>query len=421
MKKLLTALMLFGVALSASSTQVPTVVLDNCVLKQNPQNRMVEVTYELTGDTPVYVTLDITTNGVPIPMPEAVWGDITTKQFLKAVEPDDLAPKKIYWLAKQDWPNNLTTNARAKVTAWFTNDPPVSLMSYLVVDLSGGPSAGIYPVRYASMLPESGNTHKTTELWMRHIPAGTFMMGSPVGEYGFNTDPAKAAETQHQVTLTQDFYIGVFEVTQQQYELVMGVNPASNKGGLAQPVENVAYDTIRGSQSWPASDDVGLNSFMGRLRARTSLKFDLPTEAQWEYACRAGTTGALNNGQELTHLISCIHLNEVACYRRGGANNAHTVVGSYLPNAWGLYDMHGSVWEWCLDWFIKDLGDGSVTDPKGSETPFENRRMYRGGCYNNDAAQCRSAGERLGYGSQNAHATLGFRAAIQPPPGGGGQ
>ena len=419
MRKLLTGLAL-GAALSASA-QVATVILDNCVLTQNPQNRTVEVTYELTGDTPVYVTLDITTNGVPIPAPEAVWGDVSTKQFLKTIEPDDLAPKKIYWLAKQDWPGNLTTEARATVTAWFTNDPPVSLSSYLVVDLTGGPSAIMYPVRFAAMLPEShGATpaHKTTELWLRRIPAGTFMMGSPAGELGFHMDPAKALETQHQVTLTQDFHIGVFEVTQRQYELVMGTNTAVNKGGPARPVESVSYATIRGAvsvASWPASNHVDPDSFMGRLRARTSLIFDLPTEAQWEYACRAGTTSALNSGKELTHPVSCAQMTELASYR--GNTNEHTVVGSRLPNAWGVYDMHGNVWEWCLDSFEKDLGGASVVDPKGN--PVAGNRMYRGGCYNNDAGACRSAGERLGYLPTSSHATLGFRAAIQPPPGGG--
>jgi len=413
MKKLLIGLTLLGATLSATA-QTPT-EMKNCVLKQHPQTRVVEVSYELTGNMPVYVTLDITTNGVPIPVPESVWGDITTKKFPNIITPDNTTPKKIYWVAKQDWPDNLTTEARATVTAWFISDPPADMFPYLVVDLSDGPAAVSYPVRHASILPESygpAPAHKTTELWLKRIPAGTFSMGSPSNEYGRN--PAR--ETQHQVTLTKEFYIGVFQVTQKQYELVTGTNPSQMNPGYLRPVEEVSYDMIRGGNlgaQWPASNQVDANSFMGRLQARTTLNFDLPTEAQWKYACRAGTLTSLNSGENITDQNPCPNLSVLARYWNNGGNNGgfSAEVGSFLPNAWGLYDMHGNVNEWCLDWFVANLGTGAMSDPTGPGPGTT--RVLRGGCWGHAPRDCRSA-SRDDRTPDSPDASCGFRACIQP-------
>ena len=213
----------------------------------------------------------------------------------------------------------------------------------------------------------------------------------------------------YQVTLTKPFYCGVFEVTQKQYELVTGSNPSSySYKGDMRPVESVSWNTIRGNSSsynWPSSANVDSNSFVGRLQARTGLNFDLPTEAQWEYACRAGTTSKYNNGGDTEN-----DLRELGRYSgnrsngKGGYTDAHTKVGSYEPNAWGLYDMHGNVREWCLDWH-ENLSSG-VTDPVGSSSG--SYRVRRGGGWSHDASRCTSS-YRDYYLPSNDTDSFGFR------------
>jgi formylglycine-generating enzyme required for sulfatase activity len=270
---------------------------------------------------------------------------------------------------------------------------------YCVIDLSGGANASSYPVTYVASVPSGGfNTdeYKTTKLVLRLIEPGTFMMG---GSY--------------QVTLTKPFYCGVFEVTQKQYELVTGSNPSYYQGDM-RPVEQVSWNTIRGDSStynWPGSANVDSSTFIGKLQARTGLNFDLPTEAQWEYACRAGTTSTYNNGGDTEN-----DLKQLGRYSgdksdgKGGYTDVHTKVGSYEPNAWGLYDMHGNVWEWCLDWH-GNLSSG-VTDPRGSSSGSS--RVLRGSSWGINAGLCASSyrsgySPSYGYNDYGLRSSLGFR------------
>ena len=270
---------------------------------------------------------------------------------------------------------------------------------YCVVDLSGGANASSYPVTYLDTPPSGGfNTdeYKTTKLVLRRIPAGSFTMGSPTNEYRRYTN-----EIQHKVTLTKAFYIGLFEVTRSQYMLVM----ESNSAGSKYPVVNVSWNTIRGNTNWPASSAVSASSFMGRLRARTGLEFDLPTEAQWEYACRAGTMtafsyGASENGDYMWYYYNAAPDGAPA------ASRVSREVGMKKPNAWGLYDMHGNVEEWCLDRYTLNLGTAAVTDPKGASSG--SYRLTRGGNCQDYGYDCRSA-YRGGAEPENWHSRLGFR------------
>ncbi len=301
---------------------------------------------------------------------------------------------------------------------------------YLVIDLKEGPAAKSYPVSHLQAPPEDGwpDEYKTTRLALRRISAGAFMMGSPPEECG-----RFKGEDQHAVTLTKDYYIGVFEVTQKQWELVMGAWPSffTNVSYRdSRPVEMVSYLVIREdpsnkpiSSNWPASDQVHPGSFMGKLRTKTGLtNLDLPTEAQWEYACRAGTTSALNSGKRLMSHTFCSNLAEVARYPGncpsatetgpGGAPDMGTAkVGSYLPNQWGLYDMHGNVFEWCLDYNGTYMG--AVTNPMGD--PRGMRRVMRGGSCWAEGGRCCRSGYRAGFPADGTRNHIGFRVAMTMP------
>lgn len=248
---------------------------------------------------------------------------------------------------------------------------------YLVIDLSAGANATSYPVTYLVGAPAGGWTddYKTNKLVLRRIPAGTFKM-----------------QNESKVTLTRSFYMGVFEVTQKQYQLVTGANPSYFRGDML-PVEKVSYDIIRGSSigaKWPSSSAVNSSSFMGKLRARTGIDFDLPTEAQWEYACRAGTTTTYGYGNAAN--------GNYMWYKDNSSSKTHPV-GLKSANPWGLYDMHGNVSEWCLDW------SGTLTygtDPKGPSSGL--RRVLRGGCWDSSA----SAGFCTSDGSDSLGPSYGY-------------
>ena len=314
-----------------------------------------------------------------------------------------------------------TTKAQASLPAATTNLPLASGGDYLVIDVSGGSAATSYPVSHLVTLPAGGwgDDYKTTRIVLRRISAGTFMMGAPRTEVGAFIEPL------HQVTLTKDFYIGVFTVTQKQWERVMGTWPSYFTNIIyrdARPVERVSYTDIRGAKAgsnWPSNNTVDATSFMGVLRARTGLPFDLPTEAQWEYACRAGTTTALNSGFDLDNALQDAHMDLVGRYwfnsqkscRQDADNTTGTSpVGSYLPNAWGLYDMHGNVWQWCLDWICGDYSSPQI-DPKGNAK--QSCRMCRGGAWNYGALNCRAAFSGGGYVTPDCHYDFhGFRIVL---------
>ena len=308
-----------------------------------------------------------------------------------------------------------------RVVATVTNYQSMA-DDYLVIDLSAGSSATTYPVSQLAGVPEGGcsDEYKTTKIVLKRIRAGSFTMGSPDAELGHRTD-----EAIFPVSLSQDFYIGLFEVTQRQWERVMGSWPSYFNNVSyreSRPVEKVSYETIRGADwqgaDWPASGNVGPNSFMGRLRTRTGRMFDLPTEAQWEYAARAATTTALNSGSNLTSTDNCPNMAEVGRYWHNGGSssgadsttaNGTAKAGSYRVNAWGLYDMHGNVYEWCLDWYGSYPTSGS--DPKGALTGTG--RVFRSGSWVERAGYCRAA-SRLYIAANSTYNFLGLRVVVLP-------
>lgn len=268
---------------------------------------------------------------------------------------------------------------------------------YCVIDLSGGANATNYPVSYLDAEPSGGfNTleYKTTKLVLKCLPAGTYIMGS---------DQTNEA---HRVTLTKPFYMGLFEMTQKQWSLVYGDwNPSEFKGD-ARPVEDVWYDWLRGKyegSQWPASNAVDASSVIGKLRARTGLVFDLPTSAQWEYACRAGTTTAYSYGDAA---------NGAYMWHYGNAGSQTHEVGTKLPNPWGFYDMHGNVMEWCLDWYSYYESGRVGIDPTGP-SQSSNGRVVRDGsyCSNSDVCKSFAQGYKTPSGTSYYNEVFGFRLA----------
>ena len=342
--------------------------------------------------------------------------DLPAKSVSGVILRPNGGPYTVTWDFAADYPNSIQNDLVVDVNVNVVKEVLCASFTktYVRVNLQTGESWD------SSVGPDlSSDTCRTTELWLRRIPKGTFVMGSPKGEVGRNVC---YGEPQHQVTLTQDCYIGVFEMTQRQYELIYGSNPSKYKGDC-RPVERISYDDIRGTGStqgagWPRyGHAVDEGSFLGRLRAKTGLLFDLPTEAQWEYACRAGTTTALNTGKNLTSIEQDSAMDEAGRYASNrsdgkGGYSQHTKVGSYLPNAWGLYDMHGNVYEWCLDWY-DDYPSGAVTDPVGRQRG--SGRVLRGGYWRDSGARdCRSAYRTfLNYPSY-AYYGNGFRVVCLP-------
>ena len=217
---------------------------------------------------------------------------------------------------------------------------------------------------------------KEVKLEMVLIPAGKFMMGSPASENGRLSN-----ETQHEVTLTKPYYMGKYEVTQEQWEAVMGNDPRRNKGENM-PITNVSWNDCQ--------------EFIKKLNDKTTGGFRLPTEAEWEYSCRAGTTTAYSYGDSLTKSDASID---------GRSTKA---VGNYKANAFGLYDMHGNAWEWCEDKYGV-YSAGAVTDPKGPANG--EGRVLRGGAFFYDESGVRSSFRYIFYTPNKRSDLYGFRLA----------
>lgn len=208
------------------------------------------------------------------------------------------------------------------------------------------------------------------------IPPGEFLMGSNSG-----SDDEKPV---HKVIIAQGYEMGKYQITQDQWETVMGHNPSSFKGKLL-PVDSVSWEDVQ--------------QFIGILNSNSNnYNYRLPTEAEWEYACRAGTRGDYAGD-----------LDTMGWYQGNSGNHAHEV-GKQQPNAWGLYDMHGNVWEWCLDWY-GPYPRGVVTNPKGASSGAH--RVKRGGGWYDIAAYCRST-DRSGYAPNYRLYDVGFRLVRTP-------
>jgi formylglycine-generating enzyme required for sulfatase activity len=240
-------------------------------------------------------------------------------------------------------------------------------------------AVGVYPQQPAA--PKTVRNNIGMEFVL--ISAGTFQMGSNDGDRG--------EEPVHTVHLSRSFYLGKYEVTQAQWEAVMRYNPSHFMGDSNRPVEGVSWDEVQ--------------EFIRRLNNKESgARYRLPTEAEWEYAARAGSTTAYSFGDGVGQL------GQYAWYNGNSGKTTHPV-GQLQPNAWGLYDIHGNVWEWVQDWY-GSYASGTVTDPVGPQVG--SIRVYRGGSWYYNARHCRSV-NRNGVAPDYRGGGLGFRLLREVP------
>jgi len=306
-----------------------------------------------------------------------------------------MSTSRIQWDASNDLPNGFRAT-NVLVSCQDVRAMGVSNL-YMIVDLSGGTNVDHFTVSYTNCPPAGGWTEEymTTKLVLRRVEPGSFMMGSHWLEDGH-----QANETQHKVTLTKPYYMAIYELTAKQFGLIYGTDGADTQpvkqrmhvvrgddlstdytGALT--TESVTltgegtYATFAatryiltltqnatGKYCWPSSGSVDPKSIMGIMRSKTALNFDLPTEAQWEYACRAGTTMPINIGE--TNSAEAVSL--IKGDPKLDPTLTHYIyVGNYMPNALGIYDMSGNVDEWCLDAYTADLGTSDVIDPDGGD------------------------------------------------------
>ncbi len=232
---------------------------------------------------------------------------------------------------------------------------------------------------------------------MVFIPPGTFTMGSPTNELHRESNEGP----QTSVTLTRGFWIGRYEVTQGEYLSVMNTNPSEFPGDLSRPISSVSWPDAT-NYCWQLTQQ---ELVAGRIAAGSQYR--LPTEAEWEYAARAGTTTRFSYGDDPNYASLTNH----AWFSDNSGFSVHQV-GRKLPNPWGLYDMEGNVWEWCQDW-LGPLPGGTVTDPAGPDSNPIGWKVIRGGGFDFGASDCRSA-RRYFFGSHPALTdyNLGFRVVL---------
>lgn len=284
----------------------------------------------------------------------------------------------------------------------LTNLTPLLSSPFSVAD-AGAATAPRFYRAFAQPTVPTNVVPVTNMVW---ISPGNFVMGSPTNEAERNTN-----EVQHSVTLTKGFFMGKYPVTQGEYLALIGSNPSYFTGNLSRPVERVSWSDATNYCAKLTQQELTA----GRLPA--GWLYRLPSESEWEYACRAGTTTAFHYGNALRGGMA----NFDDGYEYDSTNGTlyvpnptvpplmvTTNAGSYLPNAWGLYDMHGNVFAWCQDW-SGDYPTGSKTDPSGP--PSGEFRIYRGGGYDIPATLCRSAFRWADIPSQTFN-DLGLRVVL---------
>lgn len=384
-----------------------------------------EITYTLAS-APAVVTMDIQTNS------PSGWRSIGSQHFVNATgdvnRRVDTTSGVIKWRARETWPDREIGEKgfRAVISAWSVDNPP----PYMVVDLQAASAGRVKYYAKESDLVGGGvlsnDMYRTTHVVLKKITARgiPWTMGS-IYETSLSPDSGGERQRAHTVVLDYDYYLGVFLVTQRQCQLGSGVtwgNQYACESDMRPSEGRGSYHALRGSADGDTTTlaEPTESSMLGKFRSLTGVDFDLPSDAEWEYACRAGigegywTDGSLQDqtgwsdtgskcyvSARLDQLARYKHNGgaienngeSVAHYKYGsevGPTNATAIVGTYPPNKWGLYDMMGNLREWCLDWYREDITslNGEVVTEQYNGV---NARVVRGGAFRSSARMCRPA------------------------------
>jgi len=393
-------------------------------------NRDTTVSYVL-ADGPAIVTLDLQTNTLADATGD--WVSIGAENFSFLV--GDVngvvsnGARSISW--SPTWSHQTDASGlRAVLTAWSPDDPPPYMVVDLALSVPAGRRVSYYPTEGA--LPGgilSNSEYRLSKIVLRKICAAgvEWSMGS-LCEPGRNTSANGLKETLHRVMLTNDYYIGVFPITQAQWSNLSAYKKADYKvEGRMRPMESICFNAVRCCATSASTVDPGCDypnpphesSFLGLLYARTGIAFDLPGEAQWEYACRAGHgDGYWGTGDPILSDTEDPNFPGRYRYNHGvydyttdtdftvGPTNGTPIVGTYAPNSWGLYDMCGGVREMCLDWGRADITalNGEIVAEQGEAT----ERIIRGGDFKSKAGVARPAFRDTGKPT-NERPYVGFR------------
>ncbi len=461
-----------GAACFASAAIAALPVVSDVKMTQQGY-RTVTITYRLS-EAPGIVTLEILKDGEPIEgsLVREVTGD--ANKLIHPTSGDEV--RTIKWSAYKDWPDQVfkTPTVSARVTAWATNTPP----NVLVVDLESG--AMNYYLDESYLPAEGGisnDVYRTSKMVMRRIPAGGVetTLGGFEDEYNWQFSDVRTKEVRHKVRFSKDYYMGVFEVTQAQWLKFRDDNPSSFKHpdcAATRPVESVWFSIVRGETKWAPQNKVAIksDSFLGKLNALTGAAFDLPTECQWEFAAHGGTDEMFYNGRTYIAapggndntsptLIALAeeNLSKLGRWKMnggivdgmpettwdGGKSDFSSYtdeygtarVGSYLPNAYGLYDMLGNVNEICREaavvssgspanareWSKTDIVDpvsswayGSTSlDGIASVTDFNSGMLIKGGDFASAWSDCRPAAIAPFFFQWEGHRRAGFRVILE--------
>ena len=418
--------MLSAVAVCATISAAPSVTSVS-FSQEETGLRTVTVDYTLANEEAI-ITMDVLVNGESIGDENIHFleGDVN-----RLVQPGN---RRIKWFAQKSWPGHkIDGNAvTVRVNAWSRQEPP----DYMVVDLETPNNVTYYTSTNA--LPDGGLSNRvyaSSRLVMKYVDAAgkTYNMGKPNGS---------GAEVEHPATLSKNYYIGIYTITQGQWKRIVGWYPQSKYSPSDAatrdfyPVQYTAYNEIR--EVAPVDNNVLQNpnnsdskgstgitgddtyaypaapapvSWLGLLSSHAGVSFDLPGECEWEYACRAGNYGNWwGDGTPVIGSNTDANLNTLGHYAANASGLQQ--VGTLKPNSWGVYDMHGNVWEWCLDCFASNITglNGAVNTTKNGEA-----RTERGGSFLHNAPSCTSSYRTSDQGDTR-YPRVGFRVVSRIEP-----